>query len=185
MKSILTLKRAWIILLFLCPLFFFGSCSKEENPESDYASIKKNWLIGNWKQQDITLGVSTTVRLPDGTRLPLEAGSSMVSDPTINALLAALLGGNPFLATVNSSYTFETNGEYLIDGSVDIVMPNVGEAGQWKLEVHSAVLALYPSADVRAPYWINSIDGKAMSLGLTINFPGLGDVPLNLLLEKQ
>ncbi len=171
-------------MLFLCPLFFIGSCTKEAHPESDYAAIKQGWLIGNWKQQDITLGVSTTVRLPDGTRLPLEAGSSMINDPTINALLAALLGGNPFLATVDNSYTFGSNGGYEIDGSADIIMPQVGNAGEWKLEVHGAVIALYPSTDVRAPYWINSMDENDMSLGLTINFPGLGDVPLNLLLEK-
>lgn len=184
MKSSLTLKSAWVAMLFLCPLFFIGSCTKEAHPESDYASIKQGWLIGNWKQQDIRLGVSTTVRLPDGTRLPLEAGSSMISDPTINALLAALLGGNPFLATVDNSYIFGSNGEYEIDGSADIIMPQVGNAGEWKLEVHGAVIALYPSTDVRAPYWINSMDENDMSLGLTINFPGLGDVPLNLLLEK-
>lgn len=171
--------------MFLCTLLFLGSCSKEERPASNYAAIKEGWLTGTWKQRDITLGVSTSVRISADTKLELTAGSSMISDPTINALLAALLGGNPFLATVNSSYTFGANEQYTIDGSVDIIMPHVGKSGQWKLEVHGAVIALYPSADVRAPYWINSMDATEMSLGLTINFPGLGDIPLNLLLEKQ
>lgn len=185
MKSILTLKRAWVTMLFLCPLFFFGSCTKEEYPESDYAAIKKGWLIGNWKQHDITLGVSTSVNLPDGTKLPLIAGSSMISDPSINALLSALLGGNPFLATVNNSFTFGADGTYSIDGATDLIMPQAGKTGKWELEVYGAVIALYPSADVRAPYWVNAMDEQEMNVGLIVKFPGLGDVPLNLLLEKQ
>ncbi|GGC37625.1 hypothetical protein GCM10011386_32160 [Parapedobacter defluvii] len=185
MKSIFTFKRVGTSLLFLCSLVFFGSCSKKEAPETDYAAIKKVWLTGSWKQQDITLGVSTSVNLPDGTKLPLIAGSSMISDPTINALLSALLGENRFLATVNNSFTFGADGTYSIDGATDLIMPQAEKAGKWELEVYGAVIALYSSADVRAPYWVNSMNEKEMSVGLIVKFPGLGDVPLNLLLEKQ
>lgn len=185
MKSILTLKRVGTSLLLLCSLLLFGSCSKEETPKTDYAAIKKDWVTGSWQQRDITLGVSTSVRISEDTKLDLTAGSSMISDPSINALLSALLGGNPFLATVNNSFTFGADGAYSIDGATDLIMPQAGKAGQWELEVYGAVIALYPSAEVRAPYWVNSMNEKEMSVGLIVNFPGLGDVPLNLLLEKQ
>jgi len=185
MKSIFTFKGGGMSLLFLCSLFFFGSCAKEDAPESDYTAIKKGWLTGSWKQRDVTLGVSTSVNLPDGSSLPLMAGSSMVSDPAINMLLSALLGANPFVATVDNRFTFGSDGTYRIEGETDLLMPQAEKAGKWEMEVYGAVIALYPSADKRAPYWVNSMSESDLNLGLIIKFPGLGDVPLNLLLEKQ
>ena len=180
------MKRNYIVLVLLsCTVFFVASCSKESDPVDDTSATKKAWVTGTWKQKDILLGVSTTVSLPDGSSLPLNAGSSMITDPTINALLGALFGGNPFLATRDNVYTFSGNDTYEIGGDTQFILPEIGSSGAWKLEVYDAVLALYPAADARYPHWINTMSSSQMDLSLTLNFPGLGDVPLNLLLEKE
>lgn len=180
------MKRNHIVLVLLsCTVFFVASCDKEKEPVDDISTIKKTWVTGAWKQKDILLGVSTTVSLPDGTRLPLNAGSSMITDPTINALLGALFGGNPFQATGNNVYTFNNDDTYEMAGNTQFILPDIGSNGTWKLEVYDAVLALYPSPDARYPYWVNSMTSSQLDLSVTLNFPGLGDVPLNLLLEKE
>lgn len=174
-----------ILVLLCCTICFVASCSKEQEPVDDTSAIKKAWVTGPWKQKDILLAVSTTVSLPDGTRLPLNAGSSMITDPTINALLGALFGGNPFQATRNNVYTFNGNDTYELTGDTQFILPEIAANGAWKLEVYNAVLALYPSSDVRHPYWINSMTSSQLDLSLTLTFPGLGAVPLSLILEKE
>lgn len=180
------MKRLYLIFpLLFCAMMFVSSCSKDDEPVDDFSAIKKSWVTGTWKQKDITLGVSTTVRLPDGSSLPLVEGSSMITDPMINALLGALFGGNPFILTRNNVYVFNSSNTYEITGSTDIILANVGSSGTWQLEVYDAVLALYPSTDARYPHWINAMTSAELNLSLTLNFPGLGDVPVNLLLEKE
>lgn len=178
-------RNHFVLFLLSCAVFFVSACSKDDEPANDYSAIKKGWVTGDWKQKDIILAVSTNVRLPDGTSLPLIEGSSMITDPTINALLGALFGGNPFLATRDNVYRFNGNETYEIQGNAQFILPEIGTDSTWKLEVYDAVLALYPSADERYPHWINSLTSSQLNLSLTLNFPGLGDVPLHLLLEKE
>lgn len=109
----------------------------------------------------------------------------MINDPTINALLGALFGGNPFVATRDNRYLFSGNESYEIDGEAAFIFPDIATRGAWKMEVYDAVLALYPSAEVRHPYWVNSMTATHLDLSLTLNFPGLGAVPLKLVLEKE
>ncbi len=173
------------VLLLSCLVLLTASCGKDESPTDDFSAIKKSWVTGSWKQQDILLAVSTTVSLPNGTRLPLQAGSSMINDPTINALLGALFGGNPFVATRDNRYHFKGDESYEIAGASDFILPGIATQGAWKLEVYDAVVALYPSADKRHPYWVNAMTATQLDLSLTLNFPGLGAVPLKLVLEKE
>lgn len=176
--------QTYVSILILCPVLFFVSCKKSETPKEDYAEIKKGWVTGTWKQKDILLGVSTKVKLPNGTSLPLTEGSSMLDDPTINALLGALFGGNPFLLTRANTYSFNADASYKIEGNAGLILPVAGSSGKWESEVYGSVLALFPNAETRDPHWINSINASKMNLSLTVNFPGLGDVPLKLVLEK-
>ncbi len=159
------------------------SCKKEEAPQVDTAAVKKDWITGVWKQKDITLGVSTKV-----SGLQLTAGSSMLDDPIINMLLGAL-GGNPFVFTRDNVYSFNADGTYSVSGITEFpggISPLVaGQSGTWDLEVYTSVLALFPSSDTRDPHWINSIAATKLNLAVLITLPGLGDVPMNLVLEKQ
>lgn len=173
-----------ITVLLLGSTLLFSSCKKDESPKKDYADTKKGWVTGTWKQKDILLGVSTKVKLPNGTSLPLVEGSSMLDDPTINALLKALFGGNPFVLTRANTYSFNTDDTYKMEGNVDLILPVAGKSGKWGSEVYGSVIALFPKAETRDPHWINSITASKMNLSLTVNFPGLGDVPLKLILEK-
>lgn len=175
------------LTLLLAPVFFFASCKKDESPKTDLAAAKKEWVTGTWKQKDIQLAVSTSVKV-GSTKVPLEAGSSMLDDPTINLLLKAAAGANPFLFTRNNVYTFSADGTYAVEGINDYAiafsLPVAGKSGTWDTEVYSSVLALFPSKDKRDPHWINSITATELNLSITITLPGLGDVPMNLLLEK-
>jgi hypothetical protein len=51
--------------------------------------------------------------------------------------------------------------------------------------VYSSVLALFPEKDLRDPHWINNITATQLNLAISVSLPGLGDVPMKLLLEKQ
>ncbi|MBN8788095.1 MAG: hypothetical protein J0I84_13475 [Terrimonas sp.] len=177
-----------LLALLSVSIFLFSACKKDEAPKEDYAAIKKGWVTGTWKQKDITLGVSTSVKV-GSTKIPLNAGSSMLDDPTINYLLEQMAGANPFGFTRNNVYTFAADGTYAVEGandySIAFSLPVAGKSGKWDTEVYSSVLALFPSTDTRDPHWINNITATTLNLAISINLPGLGDVPMNLLLEKQ
>lgn len=178
--------KALVLLLLILPALLLSSCKKEEAPQKMLADYKKEWTTGTWKQKDITLAVSTSVKV-GGNKIPLTAGMSMLDDPTINMLLGAL-GGNPFLYTRNNKYSFNSDGTYAVDGINDFpggISPIfAGKSGKWKSEVFGTVLALFPEPDERDPHWINDITSSKINLSIMITLPGLGDVPMNLILEK-
>ena len=163
------------LLLLIAPAFLMSSCKKEEAPKKTLADAKKEWVTGTWKQKDITLGVSTSVKV-GGQKVKLEAGWSMLDHPT-------------FEFTRNNIYAFNSDGTYNVDGdndySIMFSLPDAGKSGNWDTEVYSSVLALFPAKDKRVPYWINDITASTLNLAITVNIPGLGDVPMNLLLEKK
>jgi len=172
-------RRRLFLLVVACYFLVFVSCEKDKVPV-DYVAAKKEWIAGTWMQKDLLLGVTTTVA---GFRLT--EGSSMLTDPVINAVLTNAFGGNPFLATANNGYVFNPNGTYTASGDFSLVHSEIGAGGQWDLEVYGAVLALFPSADKRLPNWVNNVRPTELNLGLTVDVPGLGAIPMNLLLEKQ
>lgn len=180
-----TLKVLALILL-IAPALLISSCKKEEAPKKTLADYKKEWTTGTWKQKDITLAVSTSVKV-GGDKIPLDAGMSMLDDPTINMLLGAL-GGNPFLYTRDNKYTFDGDGSYVVEGLNDFpggISPIfAGKTGKWESEIFGTVLALFPNPDERDPHWINDITSSRLNLSIMITLPGLGDVPMNLILEK-
>ena len=174
--------------LLIAFLFLIVSCKKDESPKTDLATAKKEWITGSWKQKDIQLGVSTSVNVPGVGKIKLNEGMSMLDDPTINALLTGAVGANPFVYTRDNKYNFNGDGNYKVDGIVDFgggTHVLAGEAGTWDTEVFSSVLALFPEKDKRDPHWINSITATRLNLAISVFLPGLGDVPMKLLLEKQ
>ncbi len=180
--------KVYTLSLLIAPLLFIVSCKKDESPKTDLATAKKEWVTGSWSQKDIQLGVSTSVPLPGGGKIKLKEGMSMLDDPTINALLTAAVGANPFVFTRNNKYSFNGDGSYKVDGIVDFgggTHVLAGGAGTWDTEVYSSVLVLFPEKDKRDPHWINSITANRLNLAISVFLPGLGDVPMKLLLEKQ
>ncbi|HRO45473.1 hypothetical protein [Agriterribacter sp.] len=180
--------KAYALPLLIASLFFITSCKKDESPKTDLAAAKKEWVTGSWKQKDIQLGVSTSVTVPGVGKIRLNEGMSMLDDPTINALLTAAAGANPFLFTRNNTYNFNGDGNYKVDGIVDFgggAKVLAGGSGAWDTEVYSSVLALFPEKDQRDPHWINNITATRLNLAISVKLPGLGDVPMKLLLEKQ
>lgn len=175
-------------MLLIASIYLMASCKKDEAPKKDLATSKKEWLTGTWKQKDIQLAVTTSVKV-GGTKIKLKEGMSMLDDPTINALLTAMAGVNPFGFTRNNVYTFAADGTYKVDGineyAIAFSLPVAGKSGTWDTEVYSSVLALFPSKDTRDPHWINNITATTLNLSITIKLPNLGDVPMKLLLEKQ
>ena len=175
-------------LLLFTIVTFTESCKKDESPQKDLATTKKEWVTGSWTQKDIQLGVSTSVNVPGVGKIPLTEGMSMVDDPTINALLTAAAGANPFVYTRGNKYNFNSDGSYKVDGIVDFgggAQVLAGGEGTWDTEVYSSVLALFPEKDKRDPHWINTITATQLNLAISVSLPGLGDVPMKLLLEKQ
>ncbi|MBS1749296.1 MAG: hypothetical protein JST63_05290 [Bacteroidetes bacterium] len=176
-------------MLLIASIYLMASCKKDEAPKKDLATSKKEWLTGTWKQKDIQLAVTTSVKV-GGTKIKLKEGMSMLDDPTINYLLTR--GGaspNPFLYTRDNVYNFNSDGSYKVDGIVDFGSGThvlVGGSGTWDTEVYSSVLALFPSKEKRDPHWINNITASRLNLAISV-FLGkdLGDVPMKLLLEKQ
>jgi hypothetical protein len=180
-------SKAHIVTLLIVSIFFIASCKKDEAPKTDLAAAKKEWLTGTWKQKDIQLGVSTSVKV-GGTKIPLTEGMSMLDDPTINALLTLAAGANPFVYTRDNIYSFNSDGSYKVDGIVDFgggTHVLAGGSGTWDTEVYSSVLVLFPEKDLRDPHWINTITATELNLAISVSLPGLGDVPMKLLLEKQ
>lgn len=179
------MKRNYSIIactLLLAASVFFGSCKKDEENKPNVSEVKKGWITGTWKQADVTLGVDVTLTLPAPYgKVTIKAGSSMLDDPIINLLGVA----DYFKPTRNNMYVFNGDGGYEITGETDLILPAAGKSGEWKFEVYDAVLALFPSSEVRDPHWIYNITAEKLNLGLTVNIPGLGDAPLNLLMEKQ
>lgn len=170
-------------MLLIASFYLMASCKKDEAPKTDLATAKKEWLTGSWKQKDIQLGVSTKVG-----KIKLKEGMSMLDDPTINALLTAAVGANPFVFTRDNKYNFNSDGSYKVDGIVDFGGGThilAGGSGTWDTEVYSSVLALFPEKDKRDPHWINNITATRLNLAISVFLPGLGDVPMKLLLEKQ
>ena len=180
--------KARIVTLLIVSIFFIASCKKDEAPKTDLATTKKEWLTGSWTQKDIQLGVSTSVNVPGIGKVPLTEGMSMLDDPTINLLLTGAVGANPFAYTRANKYNFNGDGSYKVDGVVDFgggAQVLAGGAGTWDTEVYSSVLALFPEKDHRDPHWINTITATQLNLAISVTLPGLGDVPMKLLLEKQ
>jgi hypothetical protein len=180
--------KVYALPLLIVSLFIIVSCKKDESPKTDLATAKKEWVTGNWKQKDIQLAVSTSVTVPGIGKIPLNEGMSMLDDPTINALLTGAVGANPFVYTRNNTYNFNGDGSYNVDGIVDFgggTQVLAGASGTWDTEVYSSVLALFPEKDERDPHWINNITATRLNLAISVSLPGLGDVPMKLLLEKQ
>lgn len=172
-------QTRFFTMMLACFFLVFSGCKKEETKD-DIRETKLEWISGTWKQKDITLGASAKV-----SGINLVQGSSLVNDPTLNAVFSSLFGGNPYKLTTSNTYTFNRNGTYSMEGSMDWVFPKSKDGGSWTLELHDTVISLFPSAAVKDPHWITTIRPDEMELVLSVNFPGLGDVPLNLLLEKQ
>lgn len=173
---------ATALLLVIVSALFLSSCKKDDEPKEDVSAIKKGWVTGTWKQKDITLGVDVSITLPAPYgKVTIKAGSSMLDDPIIDLLGVA----DFFKPTRNNTYTFKGDETYQIDGDVALILPVAGTTGSWKLEVYNAVLAFFPSSEKRDPHWINALNASKLTLALTVKIPGLGDAPLNLLLEKQ
>lgn len=176
------------LTLLVAVVLLFVSCSKDETQKTDLATAKKGWLTGSWKQKDIQLGVSTSVTVPGVGKVKLTEGMSMLKDPTINALLTGAVGANPFTYTGNNKYNFNEDGSYKVDGVVDFGGGSkilAAGSGTWDTEVYSSVLALFTPQSSRDPHWINNITASKLNLAISVSLPGLGDVPMKLLLEKQ
>jgi len=175
------MKKQYLSLIFLLTVLALFSCRKDEDGTDDLLRAKNTQMTGRWKQKDIVLGVPIKVG-----NLSLPAGTSLIREP-VNSFLAAMLGGaNPFFPTKDNSYTFATDASYGLDGIASPVLPDVGTSGRWQLEIHGAVLAFYPkAADERVPHWINTLSTTQVSFALTAKMPGLGDIPVNLLLDKE
>ena len=161
-------------------LFLFVSC-KKETVKNEAKSENREWVSGTWKQKDLVISVSVKL---GGQSIP--EGTSMIT-------LAPLLGqalGNPAIAdailcTKDNTYSFNADGTYSINGCTDLILPSAGDKGKWDLTIYDAVLQLTSSGDTKDPHWINSITSNTMNLALTVNFPGVGNAPLGLILEKQ
>ncbi len=166
----------WLAFLAL-PLFFI-SCKKDK--ASAGKSEKYQIVAGSWKQTDIVLGVDVSVKV-GGNQYDFPAGTSMITDPYLNAF-----GVSSFFApTQDNVYNFSDSGSYTIRGVTDVILPIAGNKGTWTLDVYDAVLKLISTDKTNDPHWINGITSDSLSLSMTVNIPGLGTAPLNLLLKKQ
>src|SRR5690554_418587 len=162
------IKHRLFLLGFACCCLVFATCKKEESP-ADHAATKKEWISGTWKQQDITLAASARV-----SGISLVDGMSLITDPTLNAVFTSLFGGNPYQATVMNTYTFNGNGTYSMEGMfLEYVFPASKDGGTWDIEVHNAVVALFPAGGERDPHWISKVSPTELHLVLSVEFPGL------------
>lgn len=163
----------------LTVLFLF-SCKKEE-ASSPQTGKKQQWIAGSWKQKDVVTAV--TVKLA-GTGIP--AGSSLI---TLAPMLAQALK-NPALAegilcTRSNVYTFGPDKTYSINGCTELLLPGIGDKGSWQLTIYDAVLQFTSATGQKVPHWINSITGSELRLAATLSVPGVGDLPLSMILQKQ
>jgi hypothetical protein len=166
----------WVVFIAL-PIFFF-SCHKDNS--SSGPSEKYQIVAGTWDQTDIVLAVPVSIPAGDMT-YDLPAGTSVFTDPVLQAIGLSSL----FEPTLENKYTFNTTGDYAIDGSTDFILPVAGNAGTWSLDVYDAVVKLVSPTNVNDPHWINTITSDSLSLSLNVNIDGFGEVPFNLLLKKQ
>lgn len=167
-------KNSRLLAILLC-LFIF-SCKKDKAKTNDTSQTKRSWITGTWAQKDLVLGYPIDF---GGQELPV--GFSVYN------LTSYLPVSGPLLdCTKNNSYTFNNDSSYSINGCTDLMLPNAGTAGKWRLEIYDAVLRLTSSGDKTAPYWTNSLTDKEWSIGLTVHIAEVdADLPVNLLLEKQ
>jgi hypothetical protein len=155
------------------------SC-KKDNDKKNQKSEKYQIVAGTWKQVDIVLGVEVSVKV-DGQKYTFPAGTSMISDP----YMAAFGVADFFIPTQDNVYEFASSGTYNINGETELILPMAGNSGTWALDVYDAVLK-FTSADKKDdPHWINAISSSQLNLSITVDIPGLGTAPLNLILEKQ
>jgi hypothetical protein len=169
---------ALILVASLGFSFVFYGCKK--NTAVPTQSPKYQIVTGTWKQTDIVLGVDVSVNV-GGNSYNFPSGTSMITNPYLQAFGVAGF----FAPTVNNVYQFDGKGSYSITGPTDLIMPAAGNAGTWKLDVYDAVLKLNSSPTINDPHWINAITSDSLSLSMTVDIPGLGTAPLNLLLHKQ
>lgn len=158
---------------------FLGSCKKAGNPADDNA-FKKGWVTGKWQQTDLVFSVD--IPLAGQT---IAAGTSLIS-------VAPLIGqalGNPVIAqlivcTKGNQYDFRDDGNFIITGCTDLILPVAGSQGSWELTIYDAVLQLTSMESEKDPHWINTITPTNMELAITLTIPGVGSIPLGLQLKK-
>ncbi len=158
--------------------FFINGCNKSSSTPAK--SPKYQIVNGTWKQTDIVLAVGVSVNV-GGNNYDFPSGTSMINDPYLQAFGVAGL----FAPTATNVYQFSANGDYVITGTTDLILPVAGNSGTWELDVYDAVLKLTSASKVNDPHWINAITSDSLSLSMTVDIPGLGTAPLNLLLQKQ
>jgi hypothetical protein len=169
-----TTKNSLALSILLC-LFIF-SCKKDSVKSDNISQTKRTWVSGTWKQKDLVLGYPIDF---GGQQLPV--GFSVYNITSYLPLSGPMLD-----CTKDNTYTFNSDSSYTITGCTDLMLPNAGTAGKWRLEVYDAVLRLTSSESKTAPYWTNSLTEKEWNIGLTVHIVEVdADLPVNLILEKQ
>jgi hypothetical protein len=161
------------LLIFI--ILIAVSCSKDEKKSTDVSAIKRGWVTGTWKQKDLVLAYPIPFGgqdLPVGFSVYNISGYLPVSGPMIDC-------------SIGNTYTFNADSSFTINGCTELMLPDIGASGKWRLEVYDAVLRL--TADSKsAPYWTNSITEKEWSIGMSIYLAEAdASIPVNLLLEKN
>ena len=175
------MRRILFLLFWMAVLgsvLSLDGCKKSSS--AAVKSPKLQIVTGTWKQTDIVLAVGVSVNV-GGNDYNFPSGTSMINDPYLQAFGVAGL----FAPTATNIYQFNTNGDYSITGPTDLILPVAGNSGTWSLDVYDAVLKLTSASNVNDPHWINAITTDSLSLSVTVDIPGLGTAPLNLLLQKQ
>ena len=174
MKSTILTKP---FLLFYLLAFLTCSCKKDSPKVNDSSATKYTWITtGVWKQKDLVLAY------------PIDfAGSSLPVGFSIYNITGYLPVSGPLIdCTKDNTYTFKTDSTYTISGCTELMLPNAGNTGKWRLEIYDAVLRLTSADSKTAPYWTNSLTATSWSIGLTIYVVEAdANLPVNLLLEKQ
>lgn len=176
-------KTTLTFLSAIClPLLFvlMTSCKKDHDaPKEDV--LKYQWLTGTWQQKDLQLGVDAPL---GGQDIP--AGTSMIAlAPLIGQALGSPEIAEAILCTRDNLYTFGPDSTFSITGCTLLILPKAGNSGKWKLTVFQSVLQLTSQSGDNDPHWINEITDSTLNLSLTVSIPGVGNAPLNLLLEKR
>jgi len=175
------MRRILSLLFWMAALgsaLFFNGCKKSSSAPAK--SSKYQIVTGTWKQTDIVLAVGVSVNV-GGNDYDFPAGTSMINDPYLQAFGVASF----FAPTATNIYQFGANGDFTITGPTDLILPVAGNSGTWTLDVYDAVLKLISTSKANDPHWINAITSDSLSLSMTVDIPGLGTAPLNLLLQKQ
>ena len=164
-------------IAFLLACLFLSSCKKDDEVINNTAATKFNWITaGTWKQKDLVLAYPIEFagnELPVGFSLYNITGFLPVSGPLIDC-------------TKDNTYSFKADSSYAITGCTDLVLPGAGNAGNWRLEVHNAVLRLMAPSTEGSPYWTNTLTENEWSLGMTIYIAEAdAHLPVNLIIEKQ